>query len=130
MGRPINKRNLGNAIGSIRVTNYRMAAGVEEAGGFIVRQRSTNRFEVTSNDLLETEVLELVDVNAGSLAVGTFRISGISDASAVVNVTKLRNRTVQFSDGTNQAYVLGPIDQDAVSSDALLSVDRLTAAIT
>ena len=98
MGRPINKRFLGDAEDSIKVTHYRRATGSEVTGEddtFIVSQRSTNKFLVSDTSGGWSEVLTLVDKDAGSLANGEFRIGGVDPDGSAVNITRLRNRTVR-----------------------------------
>jgi|TARA_R110000851_G_scaffold115046_3_gene240848 hypothetical protein len=107
MGRPINKKYLGDAVGSIKVTNYYRVGGEEIAGQddtFIVRQRSTNKFLVSDTSSAWTEVLTLVDKDAGTLSAGEFRISGEDADGAVFNVTRLYNRTMRL--GTATATVI------------------------
>ena len=102
MGRPINKRKIGQGEGKILCSAYYFTGASEVNGGatpaWIVSQRSTNKFNVT--DGTTTEVLELVNKSAGALAAGEFIINAILDDSSVVQVTKLRNRTIQYEGGT------------------------------
>jgi len=102
MGRPINKRKIGQGAGKILASAYRFASGSEANGGttpaWIVSQRSTNKFIVS--DGTKTETLELVNKTAGALGNGEFIINAILDDSSVVQVTKLRNRTIQYEGGT------------------------------
>ena len=106
MGRPIREGNIGVASGRIQVTSFRFAAASEATSptGYIVSQRSTNKFKVSDGST--TEVLTLVNVAAGALAVGTFRITCKDASGATKNVTKLRNRTVQHSATTNIKYTI------------------------
>ena len=104
MGRPINPSKIGSGSGKIQVTNYRLTgeleAGAEEGlGAFIVSQRSTRKFKVSatkpSDSSTVTEVLTLVNKDAGALGEGEFRLSVINPLdSSTDNATKLCNRTV------------------------------------
>ncbi len=126
MGRPINKRFLGDAADSIKVTHYRRATGSEVTGEedtFIVRQRSTNKFLVSDTSGGWSEILTLVDKDAGSLANGEFRIAGTDPDGNAVNITRLRNRTVRAGttpDAERFAW--------SVSAPADLTITDVTAA--
>ena len=106
MGRPIRGADIGSGSGNIQVTSYRFASASEATSptGYIVNQRSTNKFKVSDGST--TEVLTLVNVAAGALAVSTFRITCKDSSGATKNVTKLRNRTVQHSATTNIKYTI------------------------
>lgn len=103
MGRPINKRRIGFGEGRIQVTSYRFTSSAEsQQAAIILRQRSTNRFTVTNGEV--TQVLTLVNKAQGTLAHGEFILKAIDDAGETVNVTKLRNNTVQIEGGTGDVY--------------------------
>lgn len=95
MGRPINKRKIGQGSGKIQATRH-FFTGASEATttAWIVNQRSTNKFTVTDGST--TEVLTLVNQSAGDLSAGEFAIDAVLDDSTVVQVTKLYNRTIQY----------------------------------
>jgi len=100
MGRPINKRYLGDVAGSLQVTHYRRAGGIETAGGddtHIVSQRSTNKFVVSDTSEAWSEVLTLVGKDAGSLEEGEFRIAAVDPDTNPQNVVRLYNRTIRLS---------------------------------
>ena len=95
MGRPINKKHMGNDAGSIKVTSYRRSGQSEsQTSGFLVSQRSSTKFNVSCNGT--EEVLTLVNKAQGALAEGEFIINAGGDDSTVKQVTKLMNRTVQM----------------------------------
>jgi len=102
MGRPINKRKIGQGTGKILCSAYYFATASEVNGAttpaWIVSQRSTNKFIVT--DGTTTQTLKLVNKSAGGLGSGEFIINAVLDDSSVVQVTKLRNRTIQYEGGT------------------------------
>jgi len=101
MGRPINKKHIGDGAGKIQVTAVRFAAGAEIAAAtesHIVSQRSTNKFNVT--DGTKTEVCTLVNKTPGALAASEFCINIADSAGVTKQVTKLRNRTMQVEGGT------------------------------
>lgn len=103
MGRPINKKHIGDGAGKIQVTAVRFAAGAEissAAESHIVNQKSTNKFTVKSGGT--TEVCTLVNKSIGALAASEFIIN-IADSDGVTKqITKLRNRTMQV-EGTSSA---------------------------
>ena len=115
MGRPINKKNIGRGSSRISITTVKFASGGEVLNSWIVSQRSTNKFIVS--DGTKTETCTLVNKNTGALAAGEFNIYAVLDDSTVVQVTKLRNRTIQYEGGTAQVqnikYVRGPGDENA-----------------
>ena len=129
MGRPINKRKIGQGEGRILCSAYYFAGASEVNGGatpaWIVSQRSTNKFIVS--DGTTTQTLTLANETAGSLAEGTFIINAILDDSSVVQVTKLRNRTIQYEGGTaNVANVKFNISnglQAGSATDAIAEVE-------
>jgi len=129
MGRPINKRKIGQGDGKILCSAYYFTGASEVNGAttpaWIVSQRSTNKFNVT--DGTTTEVLTLVNETAGSLAEGTFIINAMLDDSSTVQVTKLRNRTVQYEGGTtnvaNVKFNIGNGLQAGSTSDDTAEVE-------
>ena len=103
MGRPINKKHIGDGAGKIQVTAVRFASGAEVAStveAFIVSQRSTNKFRVTAGGT--TEVVTLVNKNPGSLAASEMCINVVDSDGVSKQITKLRNRTFQV-EGTSNA---------------------------
>jgi len=113
MGRPINKNKIGQGTGKILCSAYYFTGASEVNGAttpaWVVSQRSTSKFNVTDGST--TEVLTLVNKSAGALAAGEFIINAVLDDSTTVQVTKLRNRTIQYEGGTanvaNIAYNIG-----------------------
>lgn len=106
MGRPINKKYLGDAVNRIKVTDYRRVAGGEVVGDdttHIVSQRSTTKFVIAGTiGGAWSESLKLVDKDAGTLLNGEFRISGQDAEGVAYNVARLYNRTLRLgsADGT------------------------------
>ena len=104
MGRPLNKKYFGDAVDSIKVTNYFRVGGSELAGEddtYIVSQRSTNKFLVADASDGWEEVLTLVDKDADSLAAGEFRIDGVDGDGTAYNVARLYNRTLRLGSADN-----------------------------
>ncbi len=62
-----------------------------ETSGYLVSQRSTNRFKVTAGG--NTGVCTLVNKESGSLAADEMIVNVKTDAGDIVQVTKLYNRT-------------------------------------
>jgi hypothetical protein len=105
MGRPINKKHIGDGTGKIQVTAVRFAAGAEIAAAtesHIVSQRSTNKFNVT--DGTKTEVCTLVNKTPGALAASEFCINVADSAGVTKQVTKLRNRTMQVEGNSSAKW--------------------------
>jgi len=131
MGRPINKNKIGQGAGRISATRYRFAGESEVASSttqaWIVNQRSNTKFTVSDGST--TEVLTLVNKANGALAEGEFKIDAVLDDSTTVQVTKLKNRTVQVEGGTSSVdtviYAIGnePDTGDATNAEAAASVD-------
>ena len=99
MGRPLNKKYFGDAVDSIKVTDYFRVGGAETAGDedtYIVSQRSTNKFLVADTSGAWSEILTLVDKDAGALAAGEFRIDGTDADGTTFNVARLYNRTLRL----------------------------------
>lgn len=104
MGRPINKRYLGDVVGAIKVSHYFRVGGAEFVGEddtHIISQRSTNKFLVGDTSGAWQEVLTLVDKEVGTLDEGEFRISAVDPDTAPQNVVRLYNRTVRLSGATS-----------------------------
>lgn len=99
--------------GRVRVSTYFIPTQSEAESSatpaWIIGQRSTNKFLVTTEPTAasrvtntNTAVLTLVDNNdSTALNSGEFTINAVLDDSTVVQVTKLRNRTIQINDGTD-----------------------------
>jgi len=95
MGRPINKKHIGDGAGKIEVTEVKFASGsTNVAEAHIVNQRSSKKF--TISDGTSTEVCTLVNKAPGALGNSEFCIEVVDTAGAVTQVTKLMNRTVQL----------------------------------
>jgi len=98
MGRPINKRFIGEGAGKIEVSRY-FFTGASEVNStatpaYIVSQKSSRRYKVS--DGTTTETLTLVNQSANDLSAGEFAIDAVLDDSTTVQITKLHNRTVSY----------------------------------
>lgn len=122
MGRPINKNKIGNGAGRIKVSRHFFTGGGElTTPAWIVNQKGTSQFTVSDGS--STEVLTLVD-KTGSLVAGEFTVNAVLDDSTVVQVTKLRNRTIQYDGTTNIGYELEGVEGgDHTTSDGRASVE-------
>ena len=135
MGRPINKKYLGDAVDSIKVSHsYNTFDGAETAGGedtYIVSQRSTRKFLVADASDGWEEVLTLVDKDAGSLALGEFRISGVDADGAEYNVARLYNRTLRLgsADGSfvKEAWSVAPAA--GAPTEAISAITQASPAV-
>jgi hypothetical protein len=91
MGRPVNKRFFGEGPGN--QIKIRAKVGSEaEGAGFIIRQRSTRRFEVNVDG--DIGVCTLVEKAAGALADNEMAVDVVADDGQVFQATKIFNRTV------------------------------------
>jgi hypothetical protein len=145
MGRPIQKRKIGNAPGRIAVTNVKWADGstaTDNQNGvriFISRQRSTRKFLVEASDGSKSEVCTLVG-KSPALVAGTFDIAvqvgdliGGSDGSTLYWAVKLKNRTVDVqadNDPTTRVtlpYTLQTEESDEqdLTADGIANIDVL-----
>ena len=145
MGRPIQKRKIGNAPGRIAVTNVKWADGstaIDNQNGvriFICRQRSTRKFLVEASDGSKSEVCTLVGMSP-ALVAGTFDIAvqvgdliGGSDGSTLYWAVKLKNRTVDVqADGDPTTRVTLPYtlqteesDEQDLTADGIANIDVL-----
>jgi len=105
MGRPINKRFIGDGAGKIQVTAVRFASGAEissAAESHIVSQRSTNKFKVKSGGT--TEVCTLVNKSIGALGASEFIINVTDSDGVSKQVTKLFNRKLQLEGATRHKW--------------------------
>ena len=104
MGRPINKKHIGDGTGKIQVTAVKFAAGGEIlTEAHIISQRSTNKFKVTDGS--KTEVVTLVNKSIGGLGASEFSINVADSAGVTKQVTKLRNRTMQVEGTANAKWL-------------------------
>jgi hypothetical protein len=92
MGRPINKRFFGpTGLGSGSIGNkipVRANLGTGQFEGFILKQRATRKFRVSSDDTLQTGVIHLVDKETGLLS-GEGSLVGIIIGTGPKTIKKL-----------------------------------------
>ena len=131
MGRPINKRNFGLLADGTNITiNCQIAANAESALGYIIRQRSVNKFLV--NDTIDgtkqtaagagtgnVGVCTLVNKADGALDANEMSIMGYITVGSQVRIKKFYNRTCR--DFSNNKY------KWAVQNDSTASLLVLTA---
>ena len=106
MGRPINKKHIGDGAGKIQVSAVRFAAGSEisanAAESHIVNQRSNTKFTVTDGS--KTEVCTLVNKSIGGLGASEFIINVTDSDGVSKQVTKLYNRKMQLEGNTRHVW--------------------------
>jgi len=103
MGRPINKKHIGDGAGKIQVTAVKFAAGNEiTTESHIVSQRSTRKFIVT--DGTKTETCTLVNKSIGGLGASEFCINVTDSDGVTKQVTKLMNRKMQLEGASNHKW--------------------------
>lgn len=89
MGRPVNKRYFGSGSGNQIKVRAKIGSNAE-GNGYIVSQRSTNRFRVNVNG---TEgICKIVNKDSGQLAANEMIVNVLNDAGQWVQATKLFNR--------------------------------------
>lgn len=108
MGRPVNKRFFGTGAGSQLKVRAKIGSNAE-GDGYIVSQRSGNRFKVTVG--ANTGVCTLVDKAEGALGANELIIRVMTDAGTVVNATKIYNRTV-LANGVRQKWTFAASTTD------------------
>lgn len=111
MGRPLKKKYFGaDSNSNIKVQFHN---GTESVRGYIVRQRSSKRFECIDTDG-NTAICLLVDKAATALSAGEMTISVKFDSTTVDQVTKIAGRVLtaaglrrhwNFSTSTTDGYV-------------------------
>ena len=119
MGRPVNKRFFGTGAGSQIKVRAKVGSNAE-GDGYIVSQRSGNRFKVTVG--ANTGVCTLVDKAEGALGANEMIVRVMNDAGTVVNATKLYNRTV-LAGGVRQKWTF-----TASTSDSKVQVEDEAAS--
>ena len=103
MGRPINKKHIGDGAGKIQVTAVKFAAGGEiTTESHIVNQRSNTKFTVTDGS--KTEVCTLVNKSIGGLGASEFIINVTDSDGVSKQVTKLYNRKMQLEGNTRHVW--------------------------
>ena len=124
MGRPINKKHIGDGAGKIQVTAVRFAAGGEiTTESHIVKQRSTNKFIVTDGN--KTETCTLVNKSIGGLGASEFCINVTDSDGVTKQVTKLYNRKMQLEGNTRHVWTR---DADGLSDAIEKVISGATAA--
>ena len=100
MGRPINKKHIGDGAGKIQVTAVKFAAGGEiTTESHIENQRSGSKFTVT--DGTKSEVCTLVNKSIGGLGASEFCINVTDSDGVTKQITKMYNRKMQL-EGTSR----------------------------
>ena len=120
MGRPINKKHIGDGAGKLQVTAVKFAAGGEiTTESHIVSQRSTNKFIVT--DGAKTETCTLVNKSIGGVV-------GMDDLNTETAYTVANKATNTFeltgvdSSGFD-AYTSGGVATKAATGAGNIVVD-------
>lgn len=130
MGRPVNKRNFGLLDDGTNITiNCQVGSNAESETGYILRQRSVNKFLVNdTKDGTKTtpagsgtgnvSVCTLVDKAPGSLAANEMSITGlIAGAGTPIRIKKFYNRTCR--DFSNNRYKWS-VSNDSTASQLVL----------
>ena len=115
MGRPINKKFIGDKEGALKVSYYRRVGENEQAGGedtYIVRQRTNIKFTIADTSDGWEENLILVDKESGDLNEGEFIIEAYDKRGNPARVTKFYNRSVKLT-GNEQEQWGSPINDES-----------------
>jgi hypothetical protein len=123
MGRPVNKRNFGKGTGNQLKTRFRV--GGTEYDGYIVSQRATRRFRVSSMNDAVTAICTLVDKEAGSLVDGDMIVIVKLDNGTLGRATKIFNR-VAIVNGVKVPWTFTESDNDQRVQIADADADQLT----
>jgi len=98
MGRPINKRYLGEPTTDGQEIKVQFFNGTASVNGWIVKQLGSKRFRCTDG----TEIADcvLVDKTSANLLAGEMSISVKDDAGVVSQITKITGRKVSTAGST------------------------------
>jgi len=132
MGRPVNKKYFGLlADGTNFTVNVQVGANAESEEGYIIRQRSTNKFlvndtktgsktKVGGSGTGNVGVVTLVDKAAGSLAADEMSLQGTLSGGGgdQVRIKKLYNRTCRDFNDNRYTWV---IQDDSTESIMVLT---------
>lgn len=110
MGRPVNKRFFGTGAGSQLKVRAKIGSNAE-GDGYIVSQRSGNRFKVTVGG--NTGICTLVDGTEGALGANQMIVRVMLDNGTVANATKIYNRTALVN-GTRQKWTFTASTSDGI----------------
>ena len=111
MGRPLNKRNLGDTGDAGSQISVTADVGAGAGAGFIVKQKGSKRFlcSVSGTEAVCTLV-------AGAPAAGEVRINVTDSAAGTYDVTKISGRTCTVKPQTGTEFAQG--DKVAWNRDA------------
>lgn len=109
MGRPVNKKYFGEGAGNQIKVRAKIGTNTE-GDGFIISQRSTNRFKVSVNG---TEgICTLVNKDSDTLGENEMIVNVFTDAGTWVQATKLYNRTVITEGNIKVKWTFATSDSD------------------
>jgi hypothetical protein len=127
MGRPVNKRNFGLGTGNQIKTKFKL--NNTEYEGYIVSQRATRRFRVSSVDGAVTGICTLVDKTPGELDNGDMVIVVRLDNGTTGRATKLFNR-VAVVNGNKTPWNFSTSTTDGAAQIADVEAASLTPVIS
>ena len=127
MGRPINKRNFGKGTGNQIKTKFKLAG--TEYEGYILSQRSSNAFRVSSMNDAVTGICRLTDKNPGELDNGDMVIVVKLDDGTVGRATKIANRVATVN-GVKVPWNFETATDDGAGQVADADAPGLTPVIT
>jgi hypothetical protein len=118
MGRPVNKKYFGLLDDGTNFTiNCQVASNSESATGYILKQKSSNKFLVndTKNGTKTTPagagtgnvgICQLVDKADGALGANEMSIMGLVTGGSMIRIKRLYNRTVHGFNGRRYKWAL------------------------
>jgi hypothetical protein len=127
MGRPVNKRNFGKGTGNQIKAKFKLADTSYE--GYIVSQRSTRKFRVSSMNDAVSGICSLVDKEPNEIANGEMVVVVRTDAGVTGRATKLFNRTALVN-GVKTAWNYSSSTSDGAVQVADADATGLTPVIT
>jgi hypothetical protein len=127
MGRPVNKRNFGKGTGNQLKTKFKL--GGTEYEGYIVSQRATRRFRVSSMNDAVTGICTLVDKTPGELDNGDMVVVVRLDNGTTGRATKIYNR-VAIVNGNKVPWNFSTSTTDGAAQVADADATGLTPVIS
>lgn len=127
MGRPVNKRYFGSGSGNQIKIRAKIGSNAE-GNGYIVSQRSTNRFRVNVDG---TEgICKIVNKSTGDLAANEMIVNVLNDAGQWVQATKLFNRVAIVEGNLKIKWTFATSSSDNAVEVPDVEEDAFTLTIT
>ena len=126
MGRPINKRHIGEPDSGNEL-KCRFHTGAAEVNGWIVKQNGSRRYKCYDGTTYAT--CKLVDKAQGALAAGEMTVTVKDDGGTVRQVTKITGHRVLLDTGSSSRWTFTQdAADDAVEIEEAGTDDSFTSA--